>query len=95
MLADPMDIDTETAAPQSLTGAAKEKLRQTVERIERLAEEKQQVSDQIKEVYAEAKALGYDTKAIREVVKQRKIDAQTRAEMEMVTELYLLTVGEK
>ncbi|PHR74877.1 MAG: hypothetical protein COA64_13675, partial [Henriciella sp.] len=51
-----------------LTDAAREKLRLTVERIERLEEEKKEVADQIKDVYAEAKAMGYDTKALRQVV---------------------------
>ncbi|WP_367274680.1 DUF2312 domain-containing protein, partial [Henriciella sp.] len=51
-----------------MTDAAREKLRLTVERIERLEEEKKEVADQIKDVYAEAKAMGYDTKALRQVV---------------------------
>lgn len=78
----------------SLTEAAREKLLQTVQRIERLEEEKAEIAGQIKEVYAEAKALGYDTKALRQVIKIRKQDRQEREEMEMVLDTYLHAVGE-
>lgn len=77
-----------------LTDAAREKLRLTVERIERLEEEKKEVADQIKDVYAEAKAMGYDTKALRSVVRLRKQDRQEREEQEAVLETYLIALGE-
>lgn len=77
-----------------LTHAAREKLRLTVERIERLEEEKKEVADQIKDVYAEAKAMGYDTKALRQVVRLRKQDRQEREEQEAVLETYLIALGE-
>ncbi|WP_084420898.1 DUF2312 domain-containing protein [Henriciella litoralis] len=77
-----------------LTDAAREKLRLTVERIERLEEEKKEVADQIKDVYAEAKAMGYDTKALRQVVRVRKQDRQEREEQEAVLETYLIALGE-
>lgn len=77
-----------------LTDAAREKLRLTVERIERLEEEKKEVADQIKDVYAEAKAMGYDTKALRQVVRLRKQDRQEREEQESVLETYLIALGE-
>jgi uncharacterized protein (UPF0335 family) len=77
-----------------LTDAAREKLRLTVERIERLEEEKNEVADQIKDVYAEAKAMGYDTKALRQVVRLRKQDRQEREEQEAVLETYLIALGE-
>lgn len=77
-----------------LTDAAREKLRLTVERIERLEEEKKEVADQIKDVYAEAKAMGYDTKALRQVVRLRKQDRQEREEAEAVLETYLIALGE-
>ncbi|QYJ00770.1 DUF2312 domain-containing protein [Thalassovita mediterranea] len=77
-----------------LTEAAREKLRLTVERIERLEDEKKEVADQIKDVYAEAKAMGYDTKALRSVVKLRKIDRQEREEQDAVLETYLIALGE-
>jgi uncharacterized protein (UPF0335 family) len=77
-----------------LTDAAREKLRLTVERIERLEEEKKEVSDQIKDVYAEAKAMGYDTKALRATVRIRKQDRQEREEEAAVLETYLIALGE-
>ena len=77
-----------------LTDAAREKLRLTVERIERLEEEKKEVADQIKDVYAEANAMGYDTKALRQVVRLRKQDRQEREEQEAVLETYLIALGE-
>lgn len=67
---------------------ADEQLRAIVERYENLAAEKQEISDQQKEVMAEAKGQGYDTKAIREVIRLRKMDRDARAEMEALTELY-------
>lgn len=72
----------------------REKLRQTVAKIERLEEEKKEVAEQIKEVYAEAKAIGFDTKALRTVIRLRKIDKAERDEQEMVLETYLIALGE-
>lgn len=87
----------EIAEPSSYGGlnpATKEKLRQTVAKIERLEEEKKEVAEQIKEVYGEAKAFGFNTKALREVVKIRKIDKADREEQEMMLELYLMATGD-
>ena len=78
----------------NLTEAARYKLRLTVERIERLEEEKKEIAEQIKEVYGEAKALGYDTKALRAVVRLRKQDRDERAEQEAILEVYLDALGE-
>ncbi|NQY95880.1 MAG: DUF2312 domain-containing protein [Henriciella sp.] len=78
----------------NLTEAAREKLRLTVERIERLEEEKKEIAEQIKEVYGEAKALGYDTKALRTVIKLRKQDRDERAEQEAILEVYMDALGE-
>jgi uncharacterized protein (UPF0335 family) len=72
----------------------REKLRQTVTKIERLEEEKKEVADQIKEVYAEAKAIGFDTKALRTAIKLRKIERSEREEQEMILETYLIALGE-
>lgn len=81
-------------APQALTEAAKEKLRQMVARIEKLEEEKKAVAEDIKESYAEAKGLGYDTKALRKVISLRKMDRKDREEQEMMLDLYLHALGE-
>lgn len=78
----------------NLSEAARDKLRLTVERIERLEEEKKEVAEQIKEVYGEAKSLGYDTKALRSVVRLRKQDRETRQEQEAILEVYLDALGE-
>jgi len=85
---------TETVAPQSLTQTAQEKLRQLVARIEKLEEEKKSIADDVKETYAEAKAMGFDAKVLRQVVKYRKQDRQEREEQEQVRELYLHALGE-
>jgi uncharacterized protein (UPF0335 family) len=78
----------------NLTEAAREKLRLTVAQIERLEEEKKEVAEQIKEVYGEAKSLGYDTKALRSVIRMRKIDRQQREEQEAILDVYLMALGE-
>ncbi len=72
----------------------REKLRQTVAKIERLEEEKKEVAEQIKDVYAEAKAIGFDTKALRAVIRLRKIERAEREEQEMILETYLIALGE-
>jgi uncharacterized protein (UPF0335 family) len=72
---------------------AKEQLLSIVERVERLEEEKKGIADDIKEVYAEAKANGYDTKVLRKVVSIRKQDATEREEQDAILELYLTALG--
>lgn len=88
---------TETASvigAQTLTSTAQEKLRQLVARIEKLEEEKKSIADDVKETYGEAKALGYDTKVLRQVVRWRKQDRQEREEQEQIRDLYLHALGE-
>jgi uncharacterized protein (UPF0335 family) len=82
------------AAAAALTEAAREKLRQVVAKIETLEEEKKEVSTQIKDVYGEAKSMGYDTKALRAVIRFRKSDRQEREEQEAILDTYLLALGE-
>lgn len=89
-----MDDETSTVSMQSLNEATREKLKQTVARIERLEEEKTELAGQIKDVYAEAKAFGFDVKALRQIIRMRKTDRQEREELEMVLETYLLALGE-
>jgi len=74
-------------------GIARDQLRSIIERIERLEEEKQAIADDIKEVYAEAKANGYDTKTLRAVVRIRKQDSAERQEQEALLDLYLAALG--
>ena len=72
---------------------AQEHLRQFVDRIERLEEEKKALAGDIREVYAEAKANGFDTKIVRKVVTLRKKDRSEREEEEAMIELYLNALG--
>jgi uncharacterized protein (UPF0335 family) len=71
-----------------------DQLKSIVERIERLEEEKKATVDDIKEVYSEAKANGYDTKVLRKVISIRKRDLRERREEEAIMDLYLQSVGE-
>jgi uncharacterized protein (UPF0335 family) len=77
----------------SATRIAKDQLKAFVERIERLEEEKKVIADDIKDVYAEAKANGYDTKALRTVVRLRKQDTDERKEQEAILDTYLQALG--
>lgn len=74
-------------------GIAAAQLKSIVERIERLEEEKKALSDDVKDVYAEAKANGFDTKTIRTVVRLRKQDKAEREEQEALLDLYLNALG--
>ena len=74
-------------------GIAADQIRSIIERIERLEEEKQALADDIKEVYAEAKANGFDTKILRQVVRIRKQDRNERLEQEAILELYMSALG--
>ena len=69
--------------------ATDDRLRLLIERIERLEEEKKGIADDIRDVYAEAKAVGYDTK----IVRLRKMKPDDRAEMEMVLDTYKAALG--
>ena len=72
---------------------AKEHLKAFVERVERLEEEKKTIADDIRDVYAEARANGFDVKALRTIVRLRKQDADERREHETILETYLLALG--
>ena len=70
-----------------------DRLRLLIERIERLEEEKKGIADDIRDVYAEAKAVGYDPKIMRQVVRLRKMDANDRSEQEMILDTYKAALG--
>ena len=76
-------------------GVAAERLRSFIERVERLEEEKKGLSDDIKDVYAEAKGEGYETKVLRQIVRLRKMDKADRQEQEALLDLYLSALGER
>ena len=72
---------------------AKDQLRSIVERIENLEQSKKEVSEDIRDVYAEAKGNGYDVKALRTIVRLRKQDADDRQEQETILETYMHALG--
>ena len=78
---------------QPATRFAKDQLKAFVERIERLEEEKKATSDDIRDVYAEAKGTGFDTKALRTIVRLRKMDTDERREQAEVLDTYLHALG--
>ena len=75
------------------TAVAANELKQFIERVERLEEEKKAIADDIKEVFGEMKGRGYDVKAIRQIIRIRKQDQNERQEMEAILELYMTALG--
>ena len=75
------------------TQFAKDQLKSIIERIERLEEEKKTISDDVRDVYAEAKANGYDVKALRTIVRLRKQEPTERQEHEAILEIYMQALG--
>ncbi|MCM5556833.1 MULTISPECIES: DUF2312 domain-containing protein [Pleomorphomonas] len=78
---------------ESQGGVAAGELRQFIERVERLEEEKAALQDDIKDVMAELKGRGYDVKAVRAILKLRKQDPDERQEAEAILELYMNALG--
>ncbi len=74
-------------------GVSSEDLKQFVERIERLEEEKVSIADDIKSVYHESKSKGFDPKIIREVIRMRKLGKEERDEQELLLETYKRALG--
>jgi uncharacterized protein (UPF0335 family) len=70
-----------------------DRLRLLIERVERLEEEKKGIADDIRDTYAEAKAVGYDSKIMRQIVRLRKMKPDDRAEMEAILDLYKAALG--
>jgi uncharacterized protein (UPF0335 family) len=73
--------------------ASDDRLRLLIERIERLEEEKKGIADDIRDVYAEAKAVGYDPKIMRQIVRLRKMKPDDRSEQDMLLETYKNALG--
>ncbi|RVA84403.1 DUF2312 domain-containing protein [Mesorhizobium sp. M7A.F.Ca.CA.001.08.2.1] len=82
--------DDITDPSQTVAGG---QVRAFIERIERLEEEKKTISDDIKEVFAEAKGTGFDTKAMRTIIRLRKKDQAERQEEETILDLYKAALG--
>lgn len=72
---------------------AADQLRSIIERVERLEEDKANIAADVRDVYAEAKANGYDVKALKEIVKLRKLDTHERDEQEHTLDLYKRAMG--
>ena len=89
-----MSVTTDSAVKEApATRFAKDQLKAIIERIERLEEEKKAIADDVRDVYAEAKGNGFDTKALRTVVRLRKQDKQEREEQEAILDTYLQALG--
>jgi uncharacterized protein (UPF0335 family) len=76
-----------------VNGIAGDRLKSFIERIERLEEEKATIATDIKEVYSEAKSVGFDVKIMRELIKLRKLDASEMTEQELMLETYKRALG--
>jgi uncharacterized protein (UPF0335 family) len=76
-----------------MADAADDRLRLLIERVERLEEEKKGIGDDIKDVYAEAKAVGYDSKIMRQIVRLRKMKPDDRREMDLLLDTYKNALG--
>ncbi|WJM28572.1 DUF2312 domain-containing protein [Novosphingobium resinovorum] len=77
----------------SETNATEDRLRLLIERVERLEEEKKGISQDISDVYAEAKAVGYDVKVMKVIVKLRRMQPDDRREMDMIVDTYKNALG--
>jgi uncharacterized protein (UPF0335 family) len=77
----------------TMANATDDRLRLLIERVERLEEEKKGIADDIRDVYAEAKAVGYDAKIMRQIVRLRKMKPDDRAEMEAILDTYKAALG--
>jgi uncharacterized protein (UPF0335 family) len=86
-------IDGKAPAEGQATRFAAGQLRAIIERIEHMEEEKKTITDDIRDIYAEAKGNGFDVKALRTVVRMRKQDASERAEQETILETYMQALG--
>ena len=76
-----------------MADSADDRLRLLIERVERLEEEKKGIQDDIKDVYGEAKAVGYDTKIMKTIVRLRKMKPDDRREMDMLLDTYKSALG--
>lgn len=79
--------------PETEATTTDQQLRLFIERVERLEEEKKGIADDIRDVYAEAKSMGYDAKIMRQIVRLRKLSANDRAEMEALLDTYKAALG--
>lgn len=90
MTAHTMPVSGEVSSAE---GVAADELKQFIERLERLEEEKAGITGDIKEVFAELKGRGFDAKAVRSILAIRKQDHSERQESEAILELYMQAIG--
>jgi len=83
--------NSETEAPSP--ALAKDRIRSIVERVERLESERKELADDVKDIFSEAKGAGFDVKALRTIIRMRKMDPNDRAEQETILETYLHAMG--
>ena len=88
-----MRVEGGTADIRMSDNVAADQLRLFIERIERLEEEKKGIADDVKDVYAEAKANGYDTKTMRAIVRLRRMEKNARQEADALLETYRVALG--
>lgn len=93
MTATVQKLPVQTVAATEVGGVSGAKLKNFIERIERLSEEKAGIAGDIKEVFDEAKGMGFDAKIMRAIIKIRKQDADARREQEELLELYKAALG--
>lgn len=89
----PQSSNDENLETKDVGGVAGQRLKSFIERLERLEEEKAGLADDIKDVYAEAKGVGFDTKTMRKIISLRKLDTDKRREAEELLELYKTAIG--
>ncbi len=89
----PNNNDSNGNEADDVAGVSGKRLQTFFDRIERLEEEKSGLAEDIKDIYAEAKAIGFDVKTMRRVMKLRKMDAQKRQEEDELLDLYMAAIG--
>lgn len=89
-MSDPQNQESEASDVGGIAGA---RLKSFIERVERLEEEKKGLQDDIKDIFAEAKGTGFDTKVIRKIISMRKKDKQELEEEAQLLELYKAAIG--
>ena len=82
-----------TEGTNQIGGIAADALRQCIERIERLEQEKKALSEDVRDIYAQAKSQGFDPKILRQIIRLRKLDRTEREEAEQLLDLYLTAIG--
>ncbi len=89
----PVTGNENNSETKDVGGVAGQRLASFIERVERLEEEKSALMEDIKEVYAEAKGVGFDVRVMRKLISLRKMDTEKRRELEDILELYKSAVG--